>query len=177
MYETLHLALAPYYLYIKMVHVPAAFLWFMSVLSGYSFFLVPVMQAWRRNQDDPGHTEMRNWVFERFDVSVSVEHVAYPLVMISGALLFVAGGWDAQAGWLILKLAIVFIVTVPMEAFDYYISHLNGNKRYLRDRDGKPDWERYETAMHTHWWFFLVTTPPIGFMLFSVIFLAFTKPF
>jgi hypothetical protein len=76
-----------------------------------------------------------------------------------------------------LKLAIVIVVTVPMEGFDYYISHFNGNKRYLRDRDGEPDWEMYEWALHRHWWFFLVTTPVIGLMVVSILFLAFTKPF
>ena len=70
-----------------------------------------------------------------------------------------------------------YTLTLPMEGIDYYISHLNGNKRYLRDRHGEPDWERYETALHRHWWFFLVTTPAVGFMMGSVIYLAITKPF
>ena len=51
------------------------------------------------------------------------------------------------------------------------------NKRYRRDRGGEPDWEAYEVALHRHWWFFLVTTPVIGLMVVSVLFLAFTKPF
>jgi uncharacterized membrane protein len=177
MYETLHYALAPYYLYIKMVHLPAAFLWFFSVMLGYSYYLVPVMQAWRRDSSDPGLTLMRNWVFERFDQGVVIEHVAYPLVMISGILLFIAGGWGPEAGWLMLKLVIVVVVTVPMEGVDYYISHLNGNKRHLRDKNGEPDWEAYETAMHRHWWFFLITTPMVAFMLSAVVYLAITKPF
>lgn len=177
MYETLQQFLAPYYLYIKMVHVPFAFLWLFSVVMGYAHYLVPVMQAWRRDPSDPGLTLMRNWVFERFDEGVSVEHVAYPMLLLTGALLFIAGGWGPHAGWLMLKLAIVIVVTVPMEGIDYYISHLNGNKRYQRDKDGKPDWARYETALHRHWWFFLVTTPMIGFMVISVLYLAFTKPF
>lgn len=177
MYETLQHALAPYYLYIKMIHLPAVFLWGFSVIMGYSYYLVPVMQAWRRNSSDPGLTLMRNWVFERFDQGVVVEHIAYPLVLVSGILLFIAGGWGPESGWLMLKLAIVIAVTVPMEGIDYYISHWNGNKRFLRDRDGKPDWERYETALHRHWWFFLVTTPAVGFMMGSVIYLAITKPF
>lgn len=177
MYETLQQFLAPYYLYIKMVHVPFAFLWFFSVFIGYSHYLVPVMQAWRRDSSDPGLTLMRNWAFERFDEGVSVEHVAYPMVLLTGVLLFIAGGWGPQSGWLMLKLAIVIVVTLPMEGIDYYISHLNGNKRYLRDKDGEPDWERYEAALHRHWWFFLVTTPMIGLILVSVLYLAFTKPF
>jgi uncharacterized membrane protein len=177
LYDTLQQFLAPYYLYIKMVHVPLAFLWLFSVIMGYAHYLVPVMQAWRRDSSDPGLTLMRNWVFERFDEGVSVEHFAYPLLLLTGVLLFIAGGWGPQAGWLMLKLSIVIVVTVPMEVVDYYISHLNGNKCYLRDKEGEPDWERYETAMHRHWWFFLITTPMIGFMVVSIIYLAFTKPF
>ena len=102
LYESLQGALAPYYLYIKMVHVPFVFLGLFSVLVGYAHFLLPVMQAWRRAPDDPGLTLMRNWVFERFDAGVSLEHVAYPMVLVSGILLFIAGGWGADAGWLML---------------------------------------------------------------------------
>lgn len=177
MYETFHHALAPYYLYIKMIHVPAAFLWLFSVTMGYMHYLVPVMQAWRRNPTDSGLTLMRNWVFERFDAGVSVEHVAYPVLLVTGILLFIAGGWGPQSGWLMMKIAIVIVVTVPMEGIDYYISHLNGNKRYLRDQHDEPDWEVYEQALHRHWWFFLVTTPVIGLMVVSIMYLAFTKPF
>jgi len=176
-YETLQQFLAPYYLYIKMVHVPFVFLWMFSVIMAYAHYLVPVMQAWRRDSSDPGLTLMRNWVFERFDEGVSVEHVAYPMILLTGVMLFIAGGWGPESGWLMMKLAIVIVVTIPMEGFDYYISHLNGNKRYLRDKSGAPDWERYEAALHRHWWFFLVTTPVIGFMVVSVLYLAFIKPF
>jgi len=176
MYETLHYALAPYYLYIKLIHVPAAFFWLFSVVIGFMHFLVPVMQMWRNNPDKPGLVPMRNWVFERFDHGVVVEHVAYPVVLISGVLLFIAGGWGPEAGWLMMKLALVIVITVPMEAVDYHISHFNGNKRYLREKSGG-DWGVYESALHRHWWFFLVTTPIIGLLIVSILILAFLKPF
>jgi len=132
MYETLHYALAPYYLYIKLIHVPAAFFWLFSVVIGF--------------------------------------------MHISGVLLFIAGGWGPEAGWLMMKLALVIVITVPMEAVDYHISHFNGNKRYLREKSGG-DWGVYESALHRHWWFFLVTMPIIGLLIVSILILAFLKPF
>ena len=178
MYEQLHYALAPYYLYIKLVHLPFAFLWAFSVFMGYSNFLVPVVQAWRRNPRDPELVPMRNWVFERFDEGVAVEHVAFPMLVLTGILLIIAGGWGPESGWLVLKLAIVVAMIVPIEIVDYWISHMNGNKRYLRDKDGgEPDWDAYEAALHRHWWFFLVTTPMVVVIALGIFYLAITKPF
>jgi len=177
MYETLHLTLAPFYLYIKLIHITVAFLWAFSVALAYVYILVPVMQAWRRNQDDAGHTIMRNWAFERFDQGVVVEHIALPLIVISGVMLIIAGGWGPESGWLVLKLCIFVAAVIPMEAYDYHITHLGGNKRHLREKNDAPDWHAYETALHKHWWFFLMTTPLVGVVVLGILFLAVTKPF
>lgn len=178
MLETLHYALAPYYLYIKLVHVPFAFLWLFSVAVGYTNYLVPVVQAWRRNPRDPEFVAMRNWVFGRWDAGVAIEHFAFPMVIVCGIMLILAGGWGPESGWLVLKLSIVVAVALPLEIVDYYISHLNGNKRYIRDRNpDEPDWEGYEAALHRHWWFLLVSTPIVYFVTLALFFLAITKPF
>lgn len=177
MYELLHQMIAPYYLYIKMIHVPAVTVWSFSVIMGYYFFLVPVMQAWRKNESDAGLAIMRNWVFERFDHGVKVEHYAFPLVLLSGVLLIIAGGWGPESRWLMLKLSLIMVAVVPMEIVDYYISHFHGNKRHLREQGDNDDWEAYEDALHRHWWFFLITTPLVGLVILGVFFLAFIKPF
>ncbi len=177
MLETLQGVLAPYYLYIKLVHVPFSMLWLFSVLLGFSYMLLPVMRAWRRSDCDPGLTVMRNWVFERFDQGVAVEHFAFPIVLISGLLLLVAGGWGPESGWLVLKISIVVAIALPIEIADYYISHFGGNKRYLRDKSDPPDWGAYETALHRHWWFLLTTTPMIVVIILSIPTLAIVKPF
>ncbi len=178
MYETLHYGLAPYYLYIKLIHMLLAFVWAFSVAVGYTQYLLPVVQAWRRNPHDPEFVPMRHWVFERFDQGVVLEHIAFPVILLTGIMLILAGGWGPESGWLVLKLAIVVAITVPMEIFDYHISHLGGNKRHIRDRNpDEPDWEGYEKALHRHWWFFLTTTPIIYFVTLGIFFLAITKPF
>ena len=63
--------LAPYYIYIKFVHVVAVFGWLLTATCAYAFYLVPVMKAWRRHPDDPEIIPVRNWVLERFDEVVT----------------------------------------------------------------------------------------------------------
>ena len=166
--------LGPYYAYIKFVHLFFVMIWMWSTAVGFAFYLVPVFKAWRRDPDDPQIIEIRNWVIERFDHGVSYEHVAFPIVIATGPLLWMIGGWTPDAGWLVLKLLIVIGVFVPIEIFDYYISHLGGNKKRLRKTG---DDVAYESAIHRHWMFLLVTSPPVMVLGTAVILLAVTKPF
>ncbi|BFM15111.1 hypothetical protein R50073_12940 [Maricurvus nonylphenolicus] len=174
MLELIQSTLGPYYLTIKWVHLFFAITWIMSVAGAYSYFLVPVVQQWRKNPHDEGAIRMRNWAFERFDQAVVYEHTAFPMFLITGILLVLVGGWTTSAGWLVLKLSIVFVVILPMEAVDYYISHFGGNKRRMRDRG---DDVAYEKAIHHHWWFFLVTSPPVAVFALIITYLAVLKPF
>ncbi len=166
--------LAPYYLYIKAIHMLAMAVWLASTAVGYAFYLVPVFKAWRRNPRDPEIVALRNWVMERFDHGVIYEHLAFPTIIITGPLLWIAGGWDLSAGWFLLKLLIVISVFVPMEIADFWYSHFGGSKAHLRAQ-GDP--QRYEQGMHRHWWFFLLTSAPVVVFGVLVLALAITKPF
>ena len=166
--------LGPYYLYIKFVHLVFVAMWVFSTSMAYAFYLLPVFKAWRRNPEDKEILAARNWVMERFDEGALYEHIAFPMILLTGPLLYVVGGWSTSMGWLSLKLLIVIGLFIPIEICDFYLSHFGGNKSGFRKRG---DEVGYEKHVQMHWWFFLVTTPPVMVYGILVMFLAITKPF
>jgi len=104
---------------------------------------------------------------------VVLEHIAFPVILVTGPLLFLIAGWPLDAPWLVVKLLVVILVFVPMEVVDYYLSHFGGNKYRLRKR-GDP--EAYERSIRRHWRFLRVTTPLIIVFVPLVIFLSIVKP-
>jgi uncharacterized membrane protein len=173
MIEFIQSTLGPYYLHIKFVHVLFVAMWVFSTSVAYAFFVLPVMKAWRRNPQDGEVIVVRDWVMERFDEGVAYEHIAFPMVLITGPLLYIIGGWNTGVGWMDLKLLILIGLFIPVEIADYYMSHFGGNKRKIRESG---DLEKYENYMHYHWWFFLVTTPAVMIYGVLIMFLAITKP-
>jgi uncharacterized membrane protein len=149
-------------------------IWMWSTAVGFAFYLVPVFKAWRRNPDDPQIIALRDWAIERFDHGVSYEHIAFPIILLTGPLLLIVGGWNLDSGWLVLKLLIVIGIFIPVEAFDYYISHLGGNKARLRQL-GNAD--NYELSVQRHWMFLLVSSPAVMVFGTMILVLAVTKPF
>jgi len=111
---------------------------------------------------------------ERFDDGAKLEHVAYPLLLITGPMLMLAGGWSPAHGWFAMKLVLVVLVFIPIEAVDYHLAHFGGNKESLR-RAGEG--ELYERYMHRHWWFLLVTSPIVITTIPYAIYLVVVKPF
>ena len=116
---------------------------------------------------------MRNWAIERFDEGAVYEHIAFPVIMITGPLLYIIGGWNAGVGWLMLKLLIVFGIFLPIEIMDYHLSHGAGNKTKIR---ASGDMVAYEAAVHRHWWFLLLTSPTVMTFAFAIVLLATIKP-
>lgn len=172
MIETLRALLAPYYLQIKFIHIVAVTVWLWSTAVAYAYYLVPVFKAWRRNPRDAELIELRNWVMERFDHGVIYEHIAFPVALITGLSLYITAGWTTASGWIALKLLIVIGIFLPIEIADYYLSHFGGNKARVRAFN---DSVRYEQAVHTHWWFLLLVTPPVMLFGLVVMYLAVTK--
>lgn len=183
MITAIRAALAPYYLYIKFAHVFFVMIWIWSTAVAYAFYLVPIFKAWRRNPTDPEIRTLRNWAMERFDQGVIYEHIAFPMILLTGPLLYFLAGFSTSIDWLLLKLLIVTGVLIPLEVFDYYLSHFGGNKRRVResatrDTSGSHSCEmRYERAVHHHWWFLLVSSPAVMIFATLVVFLAIAKPF
>ena len=174
MLDLLRQYVGPYYIYIKFVHVLFVMIWSWSTVVGYAYYLVPVFKAWRRNMNDPELIALRNWSMERFDQGVIYEHVAFPMILITGPILYVLAGWSTSANWLLLKIILVCLIAIPIEVADYYLSHFGGNKRRIRDTG---DMQRYEKLIRQHWMFFLITSPAIMVTAVCIIFLAITKPF
>ncbi len=166
--------LGPYYIYLKFIHLTFVMIWLWSTAVAFAYYLVPVFKAWRRNPGDNRIIELRNWAMERFDHGVNYEHIAFPIVILTGPLLWIVGGWTPASGWFVVKLLIVFGLFLPIEIMDYYLAHFGGNKRRLR-KSG--DAVKYEQAVYYHWLFLVVISPPV--MVFGVItiFLSVVKPF
>ncbi len=171
--------LISHYLQIKFIHVSFATLWLWSTSVAYLNYLVPVFRAWQANPDDIEQIKKRNWVMERFDEGVILEHIAFPAVLISGLSLLLITGWGPQSYWLAMKLTIVVLVFLPIEFCDYWLSHFGGNKAKIRRDTPSGDGfasRRYENAVHLHWWFLIVTTPVIAVGGMTVLYLAVAKP-
>ena len=174
MIEAIRETLGPWYIYIKFVHVLAVMIWGWSTMVGFGWYLRPMYIKWLHNRDDPVARERRNWAMEHFDSGVIAEHVAFPIVILTGLIMFVVGDWQLGMNWLTFKLALVFGIFVPMETVDYYLSHFGGNKAKIRKTG---DMERYERMIQIHWKFFIVTTPLVALFIPTIIFLAIVKPF
>jgi len=173
MIDAIRESLGSYYLYIKFVHLIAATLWSWSTSVAYIWYARDAWREWAKNPTNDLLRARRNWAFEQFDKGVIVEHLAFPVVLITGPLLIILGGWPLATPWLAAKLAILLLVFIPIEICDYWLSHIVGNKNRLRDAG---DAERYERFMQIHWLFFRITTPLIILFVPAAIFLAVVKP-
>ena len=173
--EALRLALVPYYLEIKTIHLLAVAMWSFSTAVAFRDYVVPAFRRWLKNQDDPAAVAARDDAMERFDRGAQLEHVAFPVVLFTGVILVWLVGWPLhEVSWLTAKLALVLLVFLPMEVIDYYLSHFGGNKERVRARG---DSERYEELMHIHWRFFKITTPLVVTLIPLTYYLAISKPF
>lgn len=166
--------LAEYYLVLKFVHLVFAAIWAWSTSVAYTNYLLPMVRDFQRHPDDADRARLRNWAMERFDDGVVLEHIAFPMLIVTGPLLMLAGGWSPAEGWFAMKLALVVLVFIPVEIADFYLAHFGGNKEKLRIRG---DAAGYERALHQHWWFLVITTPIVIVGITYIFFLAIVKPF
>lgn len=173
--NTLSDLLASYYAQLKFLHVISVALWSFSTAVAYRNYIVPAFKGWEHHPDDAARIARRNEAMERFDDGAILEHVAFPLLIVTGLAMFFAGSWSLEGfTWLSVKLLIVSLVFVPMEIVDYYISHFGGQKARIR-RSG--DMARYESMIRFHWLFFKVSMPFIVIFIPATYYLAIVKPF
>lgn len=171
--DELRALLQPWYLQIKFIHLLFVMIWSFSTAVAYSWYVKSAWIAWQHNPDDPDRLARRNWAMEQFDKGAALEHIAFPIVLVTGGLLVWVMGWGMESHWLMLKLTLVILVFGPIEIFDYWISHLGGSKKQWRL---KGDMQRYETLMQWHWRFFRISTPLVIIVIPAIIWLAVTKP-
>lgn len=171
--EAIQSALLPYYIYIKFIHVFFVMIWSWSTAVAYTWYVKGAFLRWEKNPQDPVVIQRRNWAIEQFDKGVVMEHVAFPIILITGPLLYFIGPWNLDFTWLLIKLTIVIFIFVPLEIFDYWLSHFGGNKLKLKRKN---EWEKYEHAIQQHWKFLKASTPFIMIFVPTVIFLAIVKP-
>jgi uncharacterized membrane protein len=173
--EEIRAALAPYYLYIKAVHVMAAALWAFSTAVAWVFYLKPALRRAARAPEDAEARDRRDHYLELFDRGAGIEHVAL-IVLVATALLMI---WLARvdlARWSFVtaKLWLGVLVILPMEAADIYLSHLGGNKERIR-RSG--DMARYRRMVRHHTTFLRITEPIVVVLVPLLFVLAVAKPF
>lgn len=173
--NTLISTLQAHYLQIKFIHLVAAMIWLWSTSVAYLDYLLPVMRKWQQNPANPALIKERNRAMERFDDGARLEHIAFPLLLLSGLTLLLISGWGPDAFWLALKLTLVILVFLPIECCDYYLAHMGGNKAGIR-RLASAESPRYETAIQQHWWFLVLSTPVIVISGLTVVYLAVVKP-
>ena len=94
----------------------------------YSWYVRGAFLNWKRNPEDPELVRRRNYAIEQFDRGVVLEHIAFPIILVTGPLLWIATGWSFGNPWLLLKLLVVVLVFVLL-VVDYHLSHFGGNKR------------------------------------------------
>ncbi|MEM6484005.1 MAG: hypothetical protein AAF662_03320 [Pseudomonadota bacterium] len=111
---------------------------------------------------------------ERFDDGAILEHIAFPVVLTTGLLLMVTGGWSPASGWFAMKMVIVVLVFLPVEFSDYHLAHFGGNKLAIRSNGSTVE---YESTIRRHWFFLVVSTPVVIVSISYVLFLAIAKPF
>lgn len=172
--EPLRLALAPWYGWIKALHVFAAMAWAWSTAVAWIWYLKPAFRRARARPDDEIARRERDRMMERFDRGAIVEHVAFVVLLVSGLVQAWVGGFTLLAWtWLGVKLAIVALVFVPMEIVDVHLSHFGGNKERAR-RAG--DLAKHGRLMQQHWLFFRITEPIVATLIPFIVFLAVAKP-
>lgn len=173
MLDAVRETLYPWYLQIKFLHVFFAMIWAFSTAVAYTYYVKGAFLRWERSPQDPEAVQRRNRAIELFDRGAVLEHVAFPVILITGPLMYWLGPWSTESSWLMIKLAIVAAIFVPMEIFDYWLSHFGGNKERLRRRN-LPD--RYERAVRLHWTFLKVSTPLVMLFVPVIVYLAVVKP-
>lgn len=173
--DSLRQSLAPTYKWSKAIHVLAVMAWAWSTAVAYVYFVKPAYRRALRRPDDAAARAERDRFMELFDRGVVIEHVAFPIILVSGLLLLWISGFTLlEWSWLLAKLLLVVLVFVPMEIADWYLAHGPGNKRGLR-RAGLAD--RHARMIKRHWLFFRVTEPIVMVLIPLAIVLAIAKPF
>ena len=104
----------------------------MSAVGAYVYYFRTTLFAAKK---DPYNMELQRrliWAYEQFDKTVVLEHIAFPVVLITGLLMFFMAGWSIDSQWLLINLGIVIGFFIPLEILDISCS---GNKNFETSRE------------------------------------------
>ena len=162
-----------YYTHIKFIHLFSVMIWSMSAVGAYVYYFRTTLFAAKK---DPYNMELQRrliWAYEQFDKTVVLEHIAFPVVLITGLLMFFMAGWSIDSQWLLIKLVIVIGFFIPLEILDVWISHVLGPRISKHRESDVDDWNQGRAL---HWKFLKIVSPWVGITIPLVIFLAVVKP-
>ena len=162
-----------YYPYIKFIHLFSVMIWSMSAVGAYVYYFRTTLFAVKK---DPQNMELQRrliWAYEQFDKTVVLEHIAFPMLLITGLLMFLMAGWTTDSSWMLVKLVIVIGFFVPLELLDVWISHVLG-PRISKNREN--DVNGWNKGRALHWRFLKTVSPWVAVSIPLVIFLAVVKP-
>lgn len=91
--ETTESTFSDYYLHIKYVYVFFVMIWASSTAVAYGWYVKGAFLEWEKSPDDPQFIKRRNWSIEQFDRGVVLEDIAFPIIIITGPLLWISSGW------------------------------------------------------------------------------------
>ena len=175
MLEELRVALAPYYLHIKWIHVVSAAIWSFSTAVGYTWYLKPVLRASYRHPEDSELRARRDDWMDRFDRGAQLEHYALIVLVVTSLMMLVIAQVDlTRWSFITAMLWLGIIVILPMEMIDIWLSHMGGNKVKVR---ATGDIERYERVMARHWLFLRASERIVVVLIPTMFYLAIVKPF
>lgn len=168
----IHDFLASHYLILKFFHLFVVMIWGFSAIGGF-WYLVTASREWSKDKENLELKRRKEWAQWHFNNVVVLEHIAFPLVLLTGTLLFWVSSWPLDYNWLFWKLVIVLGIFIPMEIVDIWLSHWH-SPRAMKNMD--EDQQHYRDATKKHNLFLDITSPLVLVMVPVVIYLAVVKP-
>jgi uncharacterized membrane protein len=117
-----------YYPYIKFIHLFSMMIWGMSAVGAYVYYFLSTLFEVKKDSQNMELQQGLIWAYEQFDKTVVLEHIAFPVALIIGLLMFVMAGWTTDNSWILVNLVIVVGFFIPLEVLDVWISHVLGPK-------------------------------------------------
>ena len=173
MLSEIHDWLAPHYLTLKFIHLFFVMLWGFSAIGGF-WYLIVANREYAKNRNDEEMRRRKEWAQWHFNNVVVLEHIAFPLVILTGVTLFWVSDWPLDGNWLFWKLVVVLGIFIPMEVMDTWLSHWH-SPRAMREREANPQGYRAATRLHNR--FLDISSWVVLFLVPGVIYLAVVKPF
>lgn len=123
---------------VKLVHIGALVFWIGPTLGAWWMLRVANYRF-----GEPGIVSQ--FLYQVFLHLLWVEHIAFAVLLLSGASLAWLHGWWG-ASWLDVKLLLVFAVVVPLEIFDIWLGHVRLPGLFRHRHPSRP-YSAKETAL------------------------------